>query len=210
MSCHRPLLLSALVALGNLALLTQTAGAAEPETYSVALVPLNHSGITGTATLTIVGKLLKIHVDVNGAAPDVVHGQHIHGLLGSGSSRCATSAQDTNHDGLIDVREAGSFSGPALVPLNADPALLDIAGAGYPVADKAGHYTYDMAVVLQMLDRNFTNHYKGQKLDLTSRVLYIHGTSAEPALPATVASVGEVPATVSLPVACGAIMTSSP
>jgi hypothetical protein len=42
-------------------------------------------------------------------------------------------------------------------------------------------------------------------LDLDRRVVFIHGVPAATALPASVQSLGTVPAQVTLPIACGKI-----
>lgn len=49
------------------------------------------------------------------------------------------------------------------------------------------------------------SEFDGQSLDLERRVLFVHGAPAEMDLPATVGSLGPIPAQTTLPIACGTI-----
>jgi hypothetical protein len=60
-------------------------------------------------------------------------------------------------------------------------------------------------VSLSALDAAFGQKYNGQKLQLEHRVVFIHGVPETTKLPATVASLGDIPAQVTIPIACGEI-----
>lgn len=47
--------------------------------------------------------------------------------------------------------------------------------------------------------------FPGQQLDLARRVVFIHGLPVDTKLPTSVASLGPIPAQVTLPIACGKI-----
>jgi hypothetical protein len=114
-------------------------------------------------------------------------------------------AQDANHDGIVDLIETGKTSGTTMVPFITDPASMDVAHGTYPTADANGDYHYHETVSLKALDAAFAKQFPGQKLDLAKRVVYIHGVPDGTKLPSTVASLGPIPAQVTLPIACGRI-----
>lgn len=179
------------------------------QVYVAHLHPLNakasgHS-THGIARFTVNGDTLTIFIDVQGAAPNTVHWQHFHGHKDGAQATCATMGADANHDGIIDVTETEKASGTTMVPFDTDPAAMDIAHGTYPTADAHGNYHYSATVPLEALDAAFGKAFPGQSLDLSKRVVYIHGVPADTKLPASVASLGPIPAQVTLPIACGRI-----
>ncbi|HMN56213.1 MAG TPA: hypothetical protein PKE15_03120, partial [Ottowia sp.] len=64
---------------------------------------------------------------------------------------------------------------------------------------------YHETVSLPALEQAFAKAFPGQQLDLNKRVVFIHGVPAGTALPASVQSLGPIPAQVTLPIACGQI-----
>jgi hypothetical protein len=60
-------------------------------------------------------------------------------------------------------------------------------------------------VSLSALQAAFGKAFDGQKLDLDRRVVFLHGVPATSRLKASVASLGPIPAQVTLPIACGEI-----
>ncbi|MGH8746314.1 MAG: hypothetical protein ACREUK_07475 [Burkholderiales bacterium] len=114
-------------------------------------------------------------------------------------------AADTNGDGFVDLIETGPASGTTMVPFDNKPAAMDVAHGRYPKADAHGNYRYRKVVSLKALSAAFGKAFDGQKLDLDKRVVIIHGVPADAKLPATVQSLGPIPAQVTLPIACGRI-----
>lgn len=193
------------------ATLTGAAAAATPPqaTYVARLQPMNtgvtHTATTGDARFVVDGDKLTITIDVHGAPPDTGHWQHFHGFTTGQAATCPSMADDANHDGIVDLIETGKTSGTTMVPFIADPASMDVAHGTYPKANAAGTYHYQETVSLKALDAAFAKAFPGQKLDLAKRVVFIHGVPDGTKLPSSVASLGPIPAQVTLPIACGRI-----
>jgi hypothetical protein len=162
---------------------------------------------TGVARFAIQGDSLTISVKVKDAAPNIVHWQHFHGFKDGKAATCATLAADKNRDGIIDLIETEPASGTTMVPFIDDPVSMNVPGGTYPKASANGRYEYRSTVSLPALKAAFSKAFDGSKLDLDRRVVLIHGT-AKP-LPGSVASLGPIPATVTLPIACGTIERGS-
>ena len=181
--------------------------------YTATLQPMNAAlaggSTTGTARITVHGDRLTIHIDVKGAPPNIEHWQHFHGFKDAQAASCATQAADVNHDGAVDLIETGPASGTTMVPFNAAPAAMDIPANSYPKADAKGHYVYSKTVSLKAMQAAFAKAFPGQDLDLDRRVILIHGVPAATRLPATVASLGPIPAAVTLPIACGKLLRAA-
>lgn len=177
--------------------------------YEAHLQPMNtgvtHTHTAGEARFTVNGDQLTIDIKVHGAPADTVHWQHFHGFKDGQAASCPTAAADANHDGIVDLIETGKASGTTMVPFITDPASMDVAHGSYPKADAHGDYHYHEVVSLKALDAAFAKAFPGQQLDLAKRVVYIHGVPDATKLPASVASLGPIPAQVTLPIACGKI-----
>lgn len=183
---------------------------AQKEMYRADLTALN-SNISGTAakgsaTFQIVGDSLKIHIKMTGTPTNMQHWEHFHGYPDGKDSVCATSAQDANHDGLVDLVETGLVSGTTMVPFDASPEKMNIPNDTYPTSDSKGGYEYTKSVPLRQLSLKFGDVYKGGSLSLANRVIYVHGVLAASGLPSTVGgNVGAYDPHVTLPIACGKI-----
>lgn len=179
------------------------------EDYVAHLTSLNakasgHSS-SAEATFKIRGDSLTIHIAARGVAPDLDHLQHFHGFPDGHQAACPTAAQDKNGDGVVDLRETEPTSGETMVPFTADPVSMEIVVNTYPKASADGSYHYSKTVSLSALEQAFAKKYAGQKLNLDHRVVMIHGVPATTKLPSTVASLGDIPAQVTIPIACGVI-----
>ena len=162
---------------------------------------------SGEARFTVRGDKLTISVKVQGAAPVITHWQHFHGFKDNRAAVCATQAADANRDGVIDLIETEPASGTTMVPFIDDPVSMNVAEGTYPKASAAGTYEYRSTVSLEALSAAFSKAFDGSKLDLDRRVVLIHGTVNT--LPGSVASLGPIPAQVTLPIACGTIERGS-
>jgi hypothetical protein len=179
-------------------------------TYKAELSPLNSktigSSARGEATFTISGDQLTIHVNAMGVSPNVEHLQHFHGFAkGDRKSKCPTVRNDTNGDGTIDIVETEPVAGTTMVPFHDDPVSMEMVKDTYPTAGTDGSYSYEKTVSLKALNAAFAAKFPGQQLDLVRRVVFLHGVPASTKLPATVASLDDIPARVTLPIACGEI-----
>lgn len=184
------------------------------ETFVAELHPLN-AKVTGTETsgearFTITGDTLTITVDAKGLPPGIMHLQHFHGLKNGGDATCPTEAADKNGDGVIDLIETEPTSGTTMVPFHDDPVSMEIVRDTYPKASDEGTYHYAKTVSLPDLKAAFAKAFGGQDLDLDRRVVFIHGILPATKLPSSAASLGTIPAQVTLPIACGEIKRVSP
>ena len=160
----------------------------------------------GEARFTIVGDSLTITVNARHVPPEMMHLQHFHGFTTSQNATCPTSSADANHDGVVDLIETEPTSGTTLVPFTANPVSMEIVTDSYPKASANGTYQYRKTVSLSALEAAFAKAFDGQKLDLGRRVVFIHGVPATTTLPASAASLGKIPAQVTIPIACGKIV----
>ena len=189
--------------------LSGIAAAQAAEQYVVQLVPLNaetpDQAINAVAAFAVDDGRLTITIAVNGLAPDVMHMQHYHGFLGGDDATCPTALADANGDGFIDLAETELVAGTAMVPLHADPASLELASATYPVADETGAIRYQKTVSLGRLRKTLQDRLGVPEFDLEKLVLIVHGVAPDAELPASARSRPGVPASMTLPVACGII-----
>jgi hypothetical protein len=162
----------------------------------------------GEARFTIIGDSLTISVTTRHVPPAMMHLQHFHGFTTSQNATCPTAAADANHDGVIDLIETEPTSGTTMVPFTGDPVSMEIVTDSYPKASADGTYQYRKTVSLSALEAAFAKAFDGQKLDLGRRVVIIHGVPPTTTLPASVASLGKIPAQVTVPIACGKIVSS--
>jgi len=82
---------------------------------------------------------------------------------------------------------------------------MEVAHGTYPKASAGRTYEYGEVVSLEALDAAFGKAFDGRQLDLDGRVVFIHGVPSATKLAASVASLGPIPAQVTLPIACGKI-----
>jgi hypothetical protein len=178
--------------------------------YVAQLQPMNAKATghrtAGEARFTVKGDSLTISVKVKDAAPRVIHWQHFHGFKDGRKASCAAQSADKNSDGIVDLIETEPASGTTMVPLIDDPVSMNVAEGTYPKASADGTYEYRQTVSLKALSTAFGKAFAGAKLDLDRRVVLIHGTPNT--LPKSVASLGPIPAQVTLPIACGVIERS--
>jgi hypothetical protein len=200
---------AALVAAAAMGLLPAMAGAQEPTVYVAKLVPLNTTitgkAAAGTVRFTVKGDSLTIATDATGLPKSITHWQHFHGFKDGRAAACPAQSADANRDGIIDLIETEPAAGTTMVPFIDNPVSMDVAHGTYPKATAAGALHYRQTVSLSALQEAFGKAFEGQKLDLDKRVVFLHGVPSDTKLPASVASLGPIPAQVTLPIACGKI-----
>jgi hypothetical protein len=195
--------------LGLIGLAVMPSAASADAVYVAHLQPLN-SNVTGLQTqgearFTIKGDSLTIDINVEHAPADMMHLEHFHGFKDGRAAACPTAENDKDGDGIIDLIETESVSGTTMVPFHDDPVSMQIVNNTYPKADAEGSYHYEKTVSLAALKDAFGKAFGGQDLDLDKRVVYIHGIPDHAPLPKTVASLGTIPAQITIPIACGKI-----
>lgn len=163
---------------------------------------------SGEATVEVRGDSLIVTVEATGLPPGMPHLQHFHGFEDGSPASCPGAEADDNGDGIIDVTETAAMAGTTMVPFHGDPTTMEIDADTYPRADDQGAYTYRHAVALQPLRSAFQDKFAGD-LDLSRRVVFIHGVPADQALPETVETKAGLPAHATLPIACGPLQPSS-
>ena len=100
------------ILLGSLALAATTASAtsgdggygAKGRTVRAELDPLNNSGVTGAARVTVKGKQLRVKYHAAGLLAGMPHAAHIH-YGAQAAHECPTVAQDANTDHRLNVAE---------------------------------------------------------------------------------------------------------
>lgn len=165
----------------------------------------------GHAELKIMNGRLSVEIHVEGSPAEIVHVQHIHT-----ADKCPTMKADVNNDGYLDVVEGVPAYGPILVSLDGDLSSESAGAAGFPVADRTGSYFYSESVSYEALreylmkpDPNPNDavvKLEGDRLNLAGRHIVIHGVPESTNLPDSVASLGDIPSHVTLPIACGEIV----
>lgn len=202
---------------GTVVALTAITGAAAAQdsegTWTADLTSMNAETVggqaAGTVVVTISGDTVTLQLDATGTPPNIMHLQHIHGFVeGNAVSACPTADADGNGDGVVDVVETEPMAGTTMVPLDANPAAMDLLGDQFPTADASGAYSYSGSLSLAALTSAFENQYPGQQLDLDRRVIFVHGVPEDASLPDSAQSVGDAPAHATLPIACGQLRRS--
>jgi hypothetical protein len=160
---------------------------------------------TGEARFSITGDTLTISVSADKLPPDIMHLQHFHGFKDNRDATCPTESADVNHDAIFDLIETEATSGTTMVPFHDDPVSMGIVRDTYPKASADGTFQYQKTVSLKDLNAAFTEAFGDKELDLDRRVVFLHGILPSTKLPASAASLGTIPAQVTLPIACGEI-----
>lgn len=185
------------------------ADAQGPITYKAELHALN-SGTTGSkakgeAIFAIDGDQLTITIDAQGLPPNMMHLQHFHGFKDGQAAACPDAAADKNNDGVVDLIETAPYAGTTMVPFHDNPVSMKIPSETYPKADAKGSYHYQKTVSLKALQAAFAKTFGSDDLALDDRVVFIHGVPPDTVLPKSAASLGTIPAQITLPIACGVI-----
>ena len=119
--------------------------AAADTTVHARLLPTNHSGVHGTATLTAHDGSLTVVVHARGLVPSQPHAQHVHGAAGGAHFMCPSMADDRDGDGLLTNEEASGEYGAVFLALTTEgdtsaKSALDVDRM--PVADDQGRMDY--------------------------------------------------------------------
>lgn len=195
----------------------------DPSTYIAPLHPLNGSGVTGFANLSLnseqPGASLRASVNARGTEPNQVHLMHIHGMLDGKKAECPTIAADSNRDRLVSVFEGAPFYGPIKVNFTSPatafgpPTRTDLfapfAGApvvaNFPHSNSSGRFSYNQAIPF---DTN--NQFAVEALDslmpLSDQHIVIHGGFAPESVDTAGGNPNKIVYDALLPVACGPII----
>lgn len=195
----------------------------DPSRYIASLHPLNKSGVTGYANLTLnseqPGANLVASVNARGTEANQIHAIHIHGMLDGGDAECPTFTADENNDKVVSVFEGAPFYGPIKVSFT-DPVtqfgppanttlFAPFAGApvfaNFPHANSDGKVSYDKSIPFDM-----NNHYAVQALEsltpLSDQHIVVHGGYAPESVDTPGGDPNKIVYDPLLPIACGSIV----
>ncbi len=165
--------------------------------YRAILRPFNNhlSGFlpTGVAEIKISGDSVQVKTLLDDDAR-VVHIQSIHQ-----GTACPSILNDTNQDGLIDIAEAQVVSGKVFISLDGNINSEEEGAGLYPFG---GDFTYIENASLSKFESDVKAR-TGQGLNLSGRVVLIHGVNGATQLPDSVATIGTLNRQASIPIACG-------
>lgn len=182
--------------------------------YATELSPVNQnisSLISGTANMKIENGDLYAYIRMTGSLTGLIHEQRFYQ-----ASACPTLDDDTNNDGIIDIKEANHVLGQPIFPLDADISSLEAGKDTFPAGDASGTYWYEQIINFQTLqdelhlgDKSLEDDFVGlpleETLSLQEGVVMILGVPAFTQLPPTVASTHGYANFQLLPVACGSL-----
>ena len=167
--------------------------------YRAILRPFNNhlSGFlpSGFAEINIAGDNISFKTMLDDDAR-VIHMQSVHTGL-----RCPNANDDTNGDGYVDINEAYAVVGSVLIPLDSDLNNQTLGAGIYPLG---GGYTYIEAASLKNLQSDVKSR-TGENLNLSGRVVLIHGVSPTTRVPTTFRTIEGMSEQASAPIACGVI-----
>jgi len=173
--------------------------------YEADIQPLNSSALgmnaMGRAQFLFMDDSVNIEIKMEGVAPGMMHLQHLHAPK-DGSEAICPAATDNNNDGVIDLMETQETAGITMIPLHDDPSSMTIKTETYPKSDENGTYTYRATVSVRALKDGCKEKFGLSDPDMGNFVVMIHG-APEGKVPSTAASLPEVPAHVTIPIACG-------
>jgi hypothetical protein len=122
----------------------------------------NHSGVSGTATLTTTADGgLQVVIHARGQVPGVPHAQHIHGAMGGGHFMCPSMAADKDGDGLLTNEEAAGEYGNVFLALTTTGDTSPKSGLAtdrMPVADADGRIEYSRTFTPDELPPGLLKH----------------------------------------------------
>ncbi len=134
-------------------------GGKDKDKFRADLEPLNSSGASGHANLTLKGNTLKTKINSHGLAPNLPHAQHIHGFE-QAVSECPTLAADTDDDGLVNTLEGAPSYGPVQVSFTTEgdtSAASVLAVDRFPVANAGGSINYKRTFEIESNPQGLTS-----------------------------------------------------
>lgn len=145
-------------------LLATPAVASADESVHVKLLELNHSGATGTATLTAGDNGdLKVSIRSTGLVPNSPHAQHLHGSTAGMDFHCPDMTADKDGNGYVSTEEGMPIYGDIFVSLTTKGDTSKASGLAVdrmPTADAHGDLTYDRTISAADLPPGTVAHLK--------------------------------------------------
>jgi hypothetical protein len=148
---HKAIRVLAPVALAGLPLAFMPGAAnAADDSFMATLNPVNGSGATGMATISMNGDQAQVKVSWSGLPAEFnggpyPHVQHIH--IG-GAGQCPTKSADKNNDGVISTTEGGPAYGGIGTTLSTKGDTSPAAGTDIKIAPSGGSTDYNRSITL--------------------------------------------------------------
>ena len=158
--------------------------------------------INGTITVTVNDDVATVEVEAYSLPPNMMHLQHFHGFESGNEAKCPGTDADANGDGVIDLLETRESAGITMIPLHDNPLNLEIKTETYPKAGDNGDFKYTTSFSISEMTNAVQEKYGLQDFDFNNFVLFIHTVNEAQNLPETVQSLPDVPAHITLPIAC--------
>lgn len=159
--------------------------------------------VEGLFSANIIGNNVTFKLNASNLPSDMMHLMHLHGFKNGENAVCPAMEADANNDGLIDLIETREFSGITMIPMNENPAELNILDQTYPEADAEGNITLETMVNLNELGQAVEENYGLPTIEFDDLVFYIHSIPSDTGLPNSVESLQDVPAHLTIPIGCG-------
>ncbi|WP_433796643.1 hypothetical protein [Actinoplanes sp. CA-252034] len=145
-------------------LLAVPAAAYADESVRVKLDPLNHSGASGTATLTAMSDGdLKVSIRSTGLVPNSPHAQHLHGSTDGMDFHCPDMSADTDRNGYVSTEEGMPDYGNIFISLTTKGDTTPKSGLAVdrmPTADAKGNLTYERVIPAADLPTGTIKHLR--------------------------------------------------
>jgi hypothetical protein len=199
-------------------LLATSVSAGADTTVVAHLEESNHSGVSGTVSLTATdGGGLRVVIDARGPVPGVPHAQHIHGSTGGGHFMCPSSRNDTDGDGLLTNEEAAGEYGNVFLALTTKgdtSAKSGLAVDRMPVADASGRIHYERTIPAGQLPAGLLRHLS--ELHVVQHGIDVNHNGRHDVAGAGVSTFAEnlgvdnIPEEATDPASCGVVMGGRP
>jgi hypothetical protein len=195
------------------AMLWLPTSAAADTTVKAKLVEQNHSGASGTATLTATANGgLKVVIRSQGLVPGQPHPQHIHGSARGGHFGCPTLKNDTNGDGVLTNEEATGEYGAIFLALTTRGGATPQDGLDanrMPVADSKGRLNYERTFPAKMVPDRLLEHLSSlhvvqHGIDVNNNGRYDMEALGESSFAKNLGAAG-VPEEATNPASCGVV-----
>lgn len=145
-------------------LLAVPSAAFADESVQVKLDALNHSGASGTATLTAMSDGdLKVSIRSKGLVPNSPHAQHLHGSTDGMDFHCPDMSADSDGNGYVSTEEGMPVYGNIFISLTTKgdtTAKSGLAVDRMPTADAKGNLSYDRVIPAADLPAGTIAHLK--------------------------------------------------
>ncbi|MBT2526843.1 hypothetical protein J7E91_15765 [Streptomyces sp. ISL-99] len=152
-------------------------GGSHGRNYRIDLGPLNDSGASGTAQLSLQGRQLTVKIDAQGLVPGQPHAQHIHGSTDGHNHFCPDKSADKNGDGVVTTTEGLPAYGDINISLTTKGDTSKASGLAVdrmPVADKNGKLSYSRTITVSqaVADRLTDLHIVQHGIDPNGNKMY--------------------------------------